>query len=230
MSSEPTCAEARRLRHAERLLACFQKALGHELPNQLVAAQGLARLLEEEGNRLSPEGRECLGRLAAAVGRAHALVSELAELGRAGRLAGAGGSAVLGDVAPEALAEVNQLCPVAGIEYHIANPRQALPLPEASLRLVLVHLLRYAARGRPAHVEVGARPAAAGFELWVADDGPALAAAAGEGLFEPFPPGAEGRLGLFLCSLLAEGWGGALEARPGPGRGNRLLLTIPGPP
>ena len=32
----------------ERLLACYQQALGHDLPNKLVALQGIARLLEEE--------------------------------------------------------------------------------------------------------------------------------------------------------------------------------------
>src|SRR5437899_1008822 len=47
---EATC---RRLERLERLLACFQKALGHEMPNQLVAIGGLLRLLElEEGERL----------------------------------------------------------------------------------------------------------------------------------------------------------------------------------
>ncbi len=235
MSGELNFGDARRLRYAERLLACFQKALGHELPNQLVAIQGLSCLLQQdERDRLSAEGRACLERVAAAVRRTHALVNELAEVGRAGRLALEGGSAVLGEVAREALAEVNQLAPAPSIEYHVANPQQPLPVPEASLRQLLVVLLRHAARGPgpKVRVEVGARPTATGVELWVADDGPALAAGAAEGLFDPFPPagqgGADGQRGLFLCSLLAEAWGGALTLRPEPGRGSRFLLTIPG--
>ena len=47
-------------------MGVVQEALGHQLPNQLVALQGLARLLEEgEGGNLSPKGREQLGRLKA---------------------------------------------------------------------------------------------------------------------------------------------------------------------
>jgi signal transduction histidine kinase len=235
MSSELTPTDARRLRYAERLLACFQKALGHELPNQLVAIQGLSCLLQQdEADRLSPEGRECLGRQAAAVRRTHALVNELAEVGRAGRLALAGGCAVLGEVVREAAAEVNQLAPAPAIEYHIANPHQVLSVPETSLRQVLVALLGHAARGPAARVEVGARATPGGVELWVADDRPALELGAAEGLFEPFPPaanaGAGGPLGLFLCSLLAEAWGGTLTVLPQPGRGTRFLLSIPACP
>src|SRR5205085_1375403 len=64
----------------ERLLAMLQKALGHELPNRLIAVRGLAALLElEDGARLGAEGREYLARLAAEADRAHALVFALAE-------------------------------------------------------------------------------------------------------------------------------------------------------
>ncbi len=70
------------------LLAALQQALGHDLPNQLIAVQGLARLLElEQGERLSAEGRDYLARLAAAAARAHALVAELAGLVRQARQA-----------------------------------------------------------------------------------------------------------------------------------------------
>src|SRR5437870_1875703 len=84
---EPTPEDdRRRLARAERLLACYRQAVGHELPNQLVAIQGLVRVLEfEEGARLSAEGRDYLQRLAAAAQRTHALLRTLAAIGRVGR-------------------------------------------------------------------------------------------------------------------------------------------------
>ena len=74
---------------AERLLACFEKAVRHELPNQLVAIQGLARLVaEEQANRLDPEGRYQLDRLIALARRTDALVRVLADLARFSRPSG----------------------------------------------------------------------------------------------------------------------------------------------
>jgi hypothetical protein len=78
--------KGRRLERLERLLACFQKALGHEMPNQLVAVGGLLRLLElEEGDRLGPDGRDYLGRLHAAVQKLDLLAAGLADLARTAR-------------------------------------------------------------------------------------------------------------------------------------------------
>src|SRR6266498_4158245 len=74
---------ARALARAERLLACFQQAVGHELPNLLVALQGTARLLEQDaGDRLDAETRSGLVRLGNLAARVHEVVAALAEVGR----------------------------------------------------------------------------------------------------------------------------------------------------
>src|SRR5258708_14346566 len=85
LATEPDAAELqRRLEFAEQLLACFQQVVGHELPNHLIAIQGLARVLEiEEGASLNPESREYLRRLGANAGRGQLLPSPLAGIGRA---------------------------------------------------------------------------------------------------------------------------------------------------
>ncbi len=75
-----------RLDQLEQLRASLQKALGHDLPNQLVAVQGLVKLLElEEGERLTEEGRDYLVRLAAAARRTHETILQLAQDCRAAR-------------------------------------------------------------------------------------------------------------------------------------------------
>lgn len=215
---------------AERVLACFQKALAHELPNQFVAVQGLVSLLQqEEDDRLSPEGRECLRRLAGVVRRTHALVRELAEVGRCvSGAAPTAGTACLSEAAQEALAELKQLSPGAPIEYHVLDPGTTLPVAEAGLRQVLAGLLRHAVRGRapdrPLRVEVGARDTDGGVELWLADDGPALSPAEQQP-FEPFV--ADRGLGLFVAALLMDGWGGVLQVRSEAGAGTRYTALIP---
>ena len=84
----------------DHLLALLQKALGHDLPNQLLAIQGLARQLEmDQTERLDDEGKDYLCRLAAAARRTHDEVRGLADLVRAER-------------------SVKALLPGQAVEYH----------------------------------------------------------------------------------------------------------------
>ena len=70
----------------ERLLACLQKATGHELPNELVAMQGLVQLVQmEEGDHLGPESKDYLRRLVSRLRQTLELVRALAEAVRLGR-------------------------------------------------------------------------------------------------------------------------------------------------
>src|SRR5947209_3860755 len=67
----------------ERLLACYQQALGHDLPNKLVALQGLARLLDQElAEQLSGEAREWLARILGLTREIDTQVRALADVGR----------------------------------------------------------------------------------------------------------------------------------------------------
>jgi signal transduction histidine kinase len=228
----------RRLERLERLLACYQKALGHELPNQLVAIQGLLRVLElDERERLGPDGRDYLERLHAAARRAHELARALAELARAARRPPPAEPVVLAEAAREASAEVNWLCPGVSIEYDFPESGLVLSVTRADLRQVLVPLLRFAAQNpagdRPLLLQVGARRAGAAVEIWVKDNGRGLDAEQRPSLFEPFSgtasPDAGHGLSLFLARQLVESWGGALHYHSEPGRGNTFTIIIDQP-
>jgi signal transduction histidine kinase len=237
---------------AGALLACFQEALGHELPNYLVALQGLAHLLEQgEGERLGPEGREQLGRLEALARHTDRLVRALADIGRLCREARSGGPVALDEVAREAAAEVNLLYGGPAIVYDLPEDLPAVTVSRQSLYQVLVQLLRNAVQavgaGRrcpsvptsgdklprepaPAagRVEIGGRPVPGGVEVWVADDGPGLPALPPERLFAPFQRGGDGLgLGLFLVRQAAACWGACLQVESEPGRGTRFTLLLP---
>ncbi len=221
------------------LLACFQEALGHQLPNHLVAIQGLARLLAEgESANLSPEGREQLGRLAALARTTDRLVRALAEVGRLCREARVAGTLVpLEEVAREAAAEVNLLYGGPAIVYDFPEDLPAVAVSRQALYQVLVQLLANAVRavvGKPGGpVRVGARPCGTGgtpggVEVWVADDGRGLPPLPPEQLFTPFHRGSDGPgLGLFLVRQVTASWAGGLRIESEPGQGTRVTLRIP---
>lgn len=222
------------LRQAERLLACWQQALGHELPNHMVAIVGLARVLEEtQGDQLDAEGRVCLERLTAAARRSGGLMDALAEVGRLCREACAERGVALPEVAHEAAAEVHLLCSQAIVEYDFPSDLPNLAVSRRALHRVLVHLLRNAAAAalpsRPLFIQVGGRTCPAGVEFWVADNGRGLSPARPDSLFEAFAHrrGGSGQgLGLFLVRQLVAAWGGALRVQSEPGEGTTFTLLV----
>jgi light-regulated signal transduction histidine kinase (bacteriophytochrome) len=68
---------------SERILRSMHKVFSHDLPNQMVALQGLLELLSsEEAHRLSEDGREYVRRLQNATQRATEMVRFLKEMER----------------------------------------------------------------------------------------------------------------------------------------------------
>jgi signal transduction histidine kinase len=219
----------------ERLLAAYQQALGHDLPNRLVAVQGLVQLLQlEEGDKLSAEGREYLEQLAALARRAHEMVRALAEVGQLVRAARSGEATSLAEAAREAGLTVNQLYPHVSIEYHFTNPAARLNVARPALYQVFVQLLRNAAQAafgdRPLCIQVGGHEGADGAEFWVTDNGRGLTDAERCRLFEPFAGGAHdgsGKgLGLFLVRQLVDAWGGTLQVESTTGQGATFRVRI----
>ena len=225
---DPANPARRRVEQLERLLACFQKALGHELPNQLVAMQGLARFVEEEqASRLDDDGRALLLRLADLAKRIDGLVRGLAEIGRLTRDPGPVETVALPDVAREAAAEVNLLFSGWTIEYHFNAEASVLPVSRRGLRVVLIHLIRNAVQaggGRSAPLDVGSRRTPEGVEWWVRDDGRGFSEAQQGRLFDCFAGGAG--LGLFLVRQLVAGWGGAIRVHSEPAGGTTFTVLV----
>ena len=225
-------------KEAERMLACFQQALGHELPNQMVAILSLARVLEEtQAAVLDAEGRACLERLTAAAQRSGRQLNTLAEIGRLCRDARGEERVSLPEVAREAAAEVHLLCNQAVIEYDFQAGLPLLAVSRRALHQVFVHLLRNAAQAalptRPLRIRVGGWCHQIGVEFWVADNGRGLSGVSPEKLFEAFAghrANASGQgLGLFLVRQLAAKWRGALRVQSEPGEGTTFTLLVGDP-
>jgi signal transduction histidine kinase len=224
---------ARALRRAERLLGCFQQALGHELPNRLVAIQGMARLVEADAAAvLNLEARACLDRLAESTQRTLDFVKALADVGRACRKKEPAAEVSLAELWRETTAEMNWLCQGRAVSYHSIVPLPLMFVPPANARRVLVEILRAIVRRCPAEqplrVEVRATRSAGVIEVQVADDGPALSPLQQQQAFDPVlgsetEPADE--LGLFLTRQLVEGWGGNLRLEAGPHGGCVAAFT-----
>jgi signal transduction histidine kinase len=110
-----------------------------------------------------------------------------------------------------------------GAEIEVtADLSTALPLPAASLRIILRNLLSNAVAAGARHVHVTAVRSTRSWRLLVDDDGVGLAEvdeyASGSGL------------GLSLCRRIAARFGGGLELSPRPGGGTRATLEFAGAP
>jgi signal transduction histidine kinase len=220
----------------ERLLALLQKALGHELPNQLLAIQGLTRVLDmEEGERLGAEGKDFLARLAAAAQRTHELIRMLADLVRAARAGLPEQPTGLAAAIAQAVMAVKQLSAVGPIEYDLPEGDLFIWMSGVALHKVLVELLRHARRAIPAdreaRIRIGGRAIPDGVEFWVADNGSGLSDEQRQRLFEPFAgrTGADPGTGLelILVRQLVESCGGALRVESVPEQGNRFIVSVP---
>jgi two-component system sensor histidine kinase KdpD len=220
--------------HTDRLLACLQMGLGHELANRLTALQGLLRVLEAEaGDRHTAEQRDYLRRAVSLARRSHALAGDLAQLVRAARASPAPANLDLGEAVREAAAEVKQLDPAAAIDYHVLTDIPQVKLSPLLLRPILVRLVRalvqLAGTARPLRVEVGAARAGGEVRLWLRDDGPGWPPERLAPAFEPFvgAPASEADtgLGLYPVRHLVEGWGGTVAVQSEPGQGTTFTIS-----
>lgn len=83
-------------------------------------------------------------------------------------------------------------------------------------------------------IAIGSALEDGGARLWVADDGPGIAPAEHQRIFERFARGAAGRrrsegagLGLSIVRAIAEAHGGRVELRSAVGQGARFTIHLP---
>jgi signal transduction histidine kinase len=229
------------------LLTTLRQALGHELPNHLVAARGLARLLElEEGERLGGDGRDYLRRLSGSIEGSHALVEALAEVVRAALDQEAARPVLVAELVQEVATELRHAGVDGAVDFACDILVPAVAAPPRGLRRVLTEVLRQSVRLAAARslipafeggtsregpkVAVAARPTAEGVEIRVEDNGGGLSMNEAHQLFEPFghQDGGSG-LGMVLARVLADRWGGSITVTTAAGRGTIFAIWIPGP-
>jgi PAS domain S-box-containing protein len=158
---------------ANRELESFSYSVSHDLRAPLRAINGYSRILvDEEGERLSDQGREMLGRVAKAATKLGELIDDVLDYSRAGRLPLTVADVDLNDLARKVAGELGEIYPateirVAGLPIVRGDPTM--------LRQVLENLLgnacKYSARSGKPLVEVGTREGPDGPALYVRDNG-----------------------------------------------------------
>ncbi len=128
---------------AQRLLRGMHKVFSHDLPNQVVVLQSLLRLLQvEEIDRLSPDGREYVARLASAATKAGAQVRFLKEMSRLHSYQPRLHDLALPSLARELEADLNQPGRVGVIEYQWHWQRGSIRVDQRTFCQGLLGLLQ----------------------------------------------------------------------------------------
>jgi hypothetical protein len=222
-SSESNPARAQR---ADKLLACFQSALNHDLPNQLVALQGLVQLLDfEQKGTLGSDSKELLQRLEASARRALDTIFVMRDLQRLTSNVLAKEKVRLAELAPDVVRDIRSLFPDFAADSRLSLEQNEVDVVRQALHRALVQLGRLAlglARGSRGTIEIGCRARTGKKEVWIRLEEPVL-----EGSKTPGPlKGAEKRYEFLVARELADGWGGTLHQQAGP-TGPVFLLAIP---
>jgi signal transduction histidine kinase len=237
-----TQAQAQLVR-SERMASVGRLAAGvaHEIGNPIAAIMGMEELLL--AGDLPPDTQaDFLRRMQKETERIHGVLRDLLDFARPEQRAVPGGGApapadvrsVLGDVA--ALVRPQKAFRDVRIETDVEDDTR-VTLPAPRLTQVLLNLVLNAgdavstARTSGGRVTVRARAAAGTVRIEVEDDGPGVATAIRDRLFEPFVTtkdvGEGTGLGLAVCRGLVESAGGEIAYDASYSAGARFVVTLP---
>jgi signal transduction histidine kinase len=221
------------LSFTNRELETFSYSVSHDLRTPLRAIDGFSQaLLEDEGERIGPEGQEHLRRMRAAAGRMGQLIDDLLHLSRVGRTELAREPVDLGALAQEVAAELQRREPGRRVHLEVQQPLRAQADPRL-VRLLLENLLqnawKFTSRREEAHIRVHG-DGAGGYV--VEDDGVGFDMAYAGKLFSPFQrlhrasefPGTG--IGLATVQRIVHRHGGTLRAEGRVGEGARFSFTL----
>lgn len=225
-----------RLVRSERVASVGRLAAGfaHEIGNPISALMGMQDLLLEGG--LDPaEQRDFIERMRRETERIHHILRDLLQFARPKPLSA---TPEPGDVARAVRDTAALVAPQKDmkeveltLELEPSLPFVSMP-GEQLIQIVLNLVLNAADAASPGgHISVSARALADSVELSVQDDGPGVAEAVRERLFEPFVTTKEvGKgtgLGLAVCRGLVEAVGGTIVLDESSRRGARFVITLP---
>lgn len=221
-----------RLARSEKMAAVGQLAAGvaHELGTPLATVDGHAQRALRDPQRLPPAARSGFERVRAEVARMVHIVRQLMDVGRRNPLDRQPMSPSA--LVRQALAQLPDDAARAHVEIDIAVPLSTAPLQVEPLRSeqALVNLLDNARQAAHRQVRVSAYEGVEGRGFVVDDDGPGIAAATAQHVFEPFYTtkriGEGTGLGLAVVHSIAEAHDGEVRIERSPLGGARFILVL----
>ena len=222
------------LETAYRELEAFSYSVSHDLRAPLRAIVGFSAILrEDEGDRLSDDGRRLLAIIDDSARRMGNLTDALLALARTSRQKLAHGRVDMSAIANEVAGELARDYPGTWIEIH--------PLPPAAgdatlIRQIFANLignaLKYSARATTPRVDVGAETDGDMPVYFVRDNGAGFDMAYAERLFKPFErlhaekEFAGAGIGLALVHMIVQRHGGSIRAEGALGRGAVFRFSL----
>jgi two-component system sensor histidine kinase KdpD len=228
----------RLLEEIDRWLRALMGAASHDLRTPLASVKTAVSNLRQADAGLTPEDRaELLELIEQQSDRLARLVTNLLDMTRieAGALELRPSSMPLGELVEEALGSLGGIVPTDRVEVDAPTDLPLLVVDHVLMSQVLANILDNAARLSPVDstIVVSARPTSSSryrVEIAVSDDGPGIAPAERERVFEMFSQdGGGGRagLGLAIAKAFVEAHGGHIRVDPSTPHGTRVVFTVP---
>jgi signal transduction histidine kinase len=224
------------LTHANQELESFSYSVSHDLRAPLRAIDGFSQaLLEDEGERLSPEGRQRLQRMLGAATRMGQLIDDLLQLSRVSRAEMRRERVDLSALAREVAEELKRSEPRRDVTFDIAQGLEAqgdAQLLRVALENLLGNAWKFTSRRPTARIELFAQCREGHLQYTVRDNGVGFNMAYAAKLFSPFQrlhkaadfPGTG--IGLATVQRIVHRHGGHIEAEAGPGAGATFRFTL----
>lgn len=228
----------RELKRSNQELEQFAYVASHDLQEPLRAIVGFLQLLESRyGDRLDDKGRHYIGRTVNAGHRMQHLINDLLTLSRVNTKGAPFEPTDLGQVAQEAMDNLQPMAQEKNGTILLLPPLPALSVDRGQIRRLFQNLiqngLKYNQRPNP-FVEVGVEgDRGEDYLFFVTDNGIGISPKFSERIFQVFQrlhsdreyPGTG--LGLALCRKIVERHGGTIWVASEPGEGSTFYFTLP---
>ncbi|MFB0536675.1 MAG: PAS domain S-box protein [Anaerolineae bacterium] len=217
-------------------LESFVYTISHDLKAPLISLDGFSSALQEEfHHQLGEEGKHYVERIQSNVARMDALIMDLLDLSRVGRVVGPikeiDVAALLREIQEELAVELEE----AGAELVVQEPLPIVRADRSRMHQVFANLidnaLKFRSEERPLRIEVGCQKERGFYRFHVADNGIGIAPQYHQQIFAPFrqlDPEAQGvGMGLALSKRIVEHHGGRIWVESEEGEGATLYFTLP---
>jgi len=224
------------LRSSNKSLEQFAYAASHDLQEPLRQVSGFVSLLEKKNaDKLDDESKEYLTFVKEGALRMHALINDLLEYSRVGRIGKMSPNVDLNTALENAIQNIQGRMDEAHAEV-VADPLPVVRGNLMALTQVFQNLLGNSVKFRgpdPLRIEIGARRNNRHWLIWVKDNGIGFPQESAEQIFMLFQR-LHGRkdyegtgIGLTICRRAVEHHGGRIWAESEPGRGATFYFTLP---
>ena len=229
---------ARLLEEIDRWRSALMGAVSHDLRTPLASVKTAVSSLRQADTRLTTADRaELLELIEQQSDRLARLVTNLLDMSRieAGALELRPTAMPFEELVEEALGSLGGIVPARRVRVDAPTDLPLLVIDHVLMSQVLANILDNAERLSPPEstIVVSARPAASAryrVEIAISDDGPGIAPAERERVFEMFSQnGGGGRagLGLAIAKAFVEAHDGHIWIDPATERGTRVVFTVP---